>query len=57
MLSKQNEIYNFWTLKLKENYFYVVSCRVTPVQNSFQALGGQKRLANLGLLQIPDFSF
>ena len=56
MLPKQ-KIHNFWTLKLKENYFYGVTCRVTPVQNSFPALGDQKRLANLELLQIPDFSF
>ena len=30
------------TSKMKENYFYAITCRVTPVQNSFQALGGQK---------------
>ena len=57
MLPKLNEIHNFYTLQLKENYFFVVTCKVTTVQNFFQALEGQKRQASLGLLQIPDFNF
>ena len=27
------------------------------MQNSFQALGGQKQKVSLGLLPIPEFSF
>ena len=48
MLPNLDEIHDFWTLKLKENY-YKVACRVNRLINWFQALGGQK-------LQLVDDS-
>ena len=42
MLPKLDEIHNFYALRLKENYYYIATCRVTPLQNCFQAFRGQK---------------
>ena len=41
MLPKLIEIYGFQTLKLIKNYYYIVTCRVTPLQNYFEAQEGQ----------------
>ena len=36
MLPKLNGMYNFQTFIQKENYFFVVTCRVTPAQTPFR---------------------
>ena len=41
MLPKLDETCDFKTLKLKVNKYYIVACRVTPLKNSVQSLGGQ----------------
>ena len=41
---------NFLIMKLKEKYHYLVIRGVTPFQTGFQAPGGQKCQASIGLL-------
>ena len=57
MLPKLDEIHDFQTLKLKGNYYYIVTPRVTLFQNCSQALRGQKLKASLVPLGVPEYSF
>ena len=57
MLPKLDEIHSFQTLRLKENYFFVATCRVTPFQNCFQAFRGQKLSASYDSYEYRNIVF